>query len=228
MGWNGIDNDAPASDAVVPVDAPGARRDDPPPVVGADEPRPGSGRKPSLREVPRRRARMGRPPHLTPALQEKLVAAVRATGWINPAARQCGVSEPVVREWVARGRGQHVRPATRAYAAFAAAIEKAQGEWETAMLARISAAADVRPEHWTAAAWSLERFDPEHYGRRNRVDVSATITVAEVRGLLLAMIGVLERYVPVERRETELANLLAEARELGGGSVVALPPPREG
>jgi hypothetical protein len=86
----------------------------------------------------------------------------------------------------------------------------------------------VRPEHWTAAAWSLERFDPEHYGRRNRVDVSATITVAEVRGLLLAMIGVLERYVPVERRETELANLLAEARELGGGSVVALPPPREG
>jgi hypothetical protein len=51
--------------------------------------------------------------------------------------------------------------------------------------------------------------------------------VLEVRGLLLAMIGVLERYVPVERRETELANLLAEARELGGANVLALPPPRE-
>jgi hypothetical protein len=33
------------------------------------------------------RARIGRPPRLTPALQEKLVAAVRAVGWINPAAR---------------------------------------------------------------------------------------------------------------------------------------------
>jgi hypothetical protein len=229
MGRNDIDNDAPASDAVLALDASGARRDDPPPVVGADEPRPASGRKPSLRVVPRRRARIGRPPRLTPALQEQLVAAVRRTGWLGPAARACGIPENVVAEWVARGRGTHpTRPATREYAEFAHAIKRAQGEWETAMLARISAAADVRPEHWTAAAWSLERFDPEHYGRRNRVDVGGTITIPEVRGLLIAMIDVLERYIPDPgRREAEFANLLAEARELGGGSVVALPPPHE-
>jgi hypothetical protein len=34
---------------------------------------------------------------------------------------------------------------------------------------------------------------------------------------------VMERYVPTERRETEFANLLAEARELGGGSVISGP-----
>jgi hypothetical protein len=108
------------------------------------------------------------------------------------------------------------------------AIKRAQGEWERAVLARISAAADVKPEHWTAAAWSLERFDPEHYARRNRVDVGGTISIPEVRGLLVAMIDVLERYTPdAGRREVEFGNLLAQARELGGGSVVALPPPRE-
>src|SRR4029077_3718939 len=67
---------------------------------------------------------------------------------------------------------------------------------------------------------------PGHVGRKDRVDVSATITVAEVRGLLIAVIGVLERYVPVERREAEFANLLATAREFGGDQVGALPGPR--
>jgi hypothetical protein len=53
--------------------------------------------------------------------------------------------------------------------------------------------------------------------------VAGTITATEVRGLLIAMISVFERYVPLERREAEFANLLAEARELGGGAVISGP-----
>jgi hypothetical protein len=93
-------------------------------------------------------------------------------------------------------------------------------------LRNIRAAGKAKPELWAADGWQLERRWPDRYGRRTAVDVSGTITFMEVRGLLLAMIGVLERYVPPERREAEFANLLAEARELGGGSVVALPTPR--
>jgi hypothetical protein len=125
---------------------------------------------------------------------------------------------------------QHRHPTRAArglFVDFAAALEKALGRYECDQLAGIQAAAAAKPENWTARAWQLGRWDPSRYGKRTAVDVSGTITVTEVRGLLVAMIGVLERYVPPERRETEFANLLAEARELGGGSVVALPPPRE-
>jgi hypothetical protein len=162
------------------------------------------------------RPRIGRPPRLTPALQEKVVAAVRAVGWINPAARQCGIPEPVVREWIARGRGHHARPWTPEYAAFAAAIDAAQADWEASKLALIDNAARAKPEHWNAAAWQLERHAPERYGRRDQVDVSGTVTLVEVRALLMGVVRLVERYVPPERRAAELADLAAVAGELAG------------
>jgi hypothetical protein len=88
---SGCRGDAPASDAVVALDAPGARRDDPPSVMGVDERRPESERKPSLRGVPRRRARIGRPTRLTPRLAKALVKIIAQTGRIEPAARRCGM-----------------------------------------------------------------------------------------------------------------------------------------
>jgi hypothetical protein len=224
MGRNGVDGDAPASAGPAFDERESTLRCEEAPLVGdAPGSRLASERRSSLRVVPRRRPRIGRPPRLTPALQEKLVAAVRAVGWINPAARQCGIPEPVVREWLARGRGQHVRPRTAEFAAFAAEIDAAQAEWEASKLALIDTAARTKTECWNAAAWALERHAPERYGRRTAVDVSGTITVTEVRGLLIAMISVFERYVPLERREAEFANLLAEARELGGGAVISGP-----
>jgi hypothetical protein len=70
-----------------------------------------SSRTSTVGSPPRPPSRSDRPPAaLEAVLQETLVAAVRAVGWINPAARQCGIAEPVVREWIARGRGQHARP----------------------------------------------------------------------------------------------------------------------
>ena len=96
----------------------------------------------------------GRPTRLTPELQAQLVAAVRETGWLSPAARRCGVSETVVQEWIARGRGTHPRRLrTPAYARFADAIQKAQAEWEASKLTLIDTAARTKPECWTAAAW---------------------------------------------------------------------------
>jgi hypothetical protein len=177
--------------------------------------------------APRGRSRSrGRPPVLTPQLKDQIVALVREVGALTTAARCVGVPVSVAREWLARGLGNDPdRPRTALYAAFADGIEKARGDFVARRIRRIERVAEGGT--WTADAWAVERIDPDTWGRKDRLDVSGTITVMEVRGLLLAMIGVLERYVPPERRETEFANLLAEARELGGGSVVALPTPRE-
>ena len=173
------------------------------------------------------RRRTGRPTKLTPRLAKALVKLIAQTGRIEPAARRCEIPPTTVTDWIARGQGRHVtRGANRLYAEFAGSVEKALGQYECDQLAGIQAAGAAKPENWTARAWSLERWDPARYGRRTSVDVSGSITVTEVHGLLVAMIGILERYVPSERREAEFANLLAEARELGGGSVLTLPPPR--
>jgi len=177
----------------------------------------------------RRRPRPGgRPTRLTPALAAQLVAAVRETGWIGPAAARCGIPENVAREWIQRGKGEHqTRGATREYAAFAGAIARAQGEWEAHELAVLDAAAAKKPECWGAAAWSLERFNREQYGRRDRVDVSGTLTVVEMRAFFVAVMQLMERYVPAERREAEARNLIAVVDELAGGiggGVVERPP----
>jgi hypothetical protein len=174
----------------------------------------------------RRRRLGGRPTTLTAELSAQIVSLVGEVGALATAARCAGVPVRVAREWVARGLGNDPdRSCTPLFAAFAHGVEKARGDFVARRIRRIEQAAEDGT--WTADAWAVERIDPDTWGRKDRVDVSGTITVTQVRGLLNAMISVFERYVPPERREAEFANLLAEARELeGGGSVVGLPAPR--
>ena len=120
-------------------------------------------------------------------------------------------------DWIARGQGRHVtRGANRLYAEFAGAVEKALGKFECDQLAGIQAAAAAKPENWTARAWSLERWDPQRYGRRTAVDVAGTITMVQLDALLLGVVKLVERYVPAERRKAELADLAALAGAAAG------------
>jgi hypothetical protein len=48
------------------------------------------------------------------------------------------------------------------------------------------------------------------------------VTLVEVRALLIWVANVVERYVPAERREAELADLAALTGQLAGGA--AQPP----
>ena len=223
MGRNGMmDDDAPTSDAGLTFDERerAAPSGNPCAIVDAGEPDLASGRQRSPRFPSRPQARIGRPPRLTPLLAKQLVAAVGRMGWLSPAARACGVPENVVAEWVSRGRGTHpTRPATRAYADFAHAIERAQADWEASKLALIDTAARTKVECWTAAAWALERHAPERYGRRDHVDVSGTLTVVEMRAFLVAVVD--GRAVCPGRRPRSRSPQPHRRRRRGGRSCAA-------
>jgi hypothetical protein len=82
-----------------------------------------------------------RPALLTPALQEKIVAALRAGGFPLVAAGAWGVSPRTYRRWLRRGEVQGIEP----YRSFAAAVREAIAQ------ARLRAEMDIfenQPRIW--------------------------------------------------------------------------------
>jgi hypothetical protein len=75
---NGTDDDASVAEGIPDERPPTARRDASPAAVNADQLPPPPERRPALRAVSRRRARIGRPSRLTPALAAELAEAVYA------------------------------------------------------------------------------------------------------------------------------------------------------
>ena len=80
---------------------------------------------------------------------------------------------------------------------FRDAVEKAEGEAEGRFLARVAQAAGTT---WQAAAWWLERRRAEHYGQRQRVDMTV-----EIRDEV-------ERIAP--ERSLDPAAVMAELRKI--------------
>lgn len=100
---------------------------------------------------------MGRPTKRTPETEAVLVAALRAGNTRTDAVAVAGLSLDTLSVW---GKDDPE---------FRGRIEKAEAEHRLSMLARVVSAAS---ESWQAAAWFLERRDSEHYGRRDRVDMT--------------------------------------------------------
>ena len=106
------------------------------------------------------KSRGGRPPKLTPELQERICGALRAGNYMETAAAYCGVTKDTLYDWLKKGadlKGKSI------YRRFSDAVEKAQAEAETRSVALISKAAATQ---WQAAAWHLERTKPHRFGRR--------------------------------------------------------------
>lgn len=100
---------------------------------------------------------MGRPTKRTPETEAVLVAALRAGNTRTDAVAVAGLSLDTLSVW---GKDDPE---------FLGRIEKAEAEHRLSMLAKVVSAAS---ESWQAAAWFLERRDSEHYGRRDRVDMT--------------------------------------------------------
>ena len=87
----------------------------------------------------------------TPALEKRLVDALRLGATDTLACQYAGISTDTLSRW------QH------ASAAFAAVLTRARGELGVGLLATIEQAARL---DWRAAAWKLERRWPQDYGRQ--------------------------------------------------------------
>ncbi len=109
---------------------------------------------------PRRRTPKVR---LTRAMIRKLAAAVEAGLPLKSAATRAGTGETSVRRWRKRAAEGGL------FAELDYALEVAEARLEAEMLGCIVAVA--RKGTWTAAAWYLERTQPEKYSKRAPVEV---------------------------------------------------------
>ena len=100
---------------------------------------------------------MARPTKRTPEVETAILNALRVGNTRTDAALAAGVSRGAIAEWCRR------------YPAFLSAVEKAEAEARLRFVGIIATAARTR---WQAAAWFLERRMPEHWGRRERLEVA--------------------------------------------------------
>ena len=105
----------------------------------------------------------GRPPKLTPQVQDKILTAIRAGNYFDAACGYAGIGKGVGNEWLARGKGDHPRGKTKLFADFAEQVERARAESEAHAVAVIR---NAMPTSWQAAAWWLERTNPKKFGRK--------------------------------------------------------------
>ena len=126
---------------------------------------------------------MARPTKLTPDVEAAVAEAVELGATWEKAADAAGVGASTLREWRQRGEADEAP-----FAAFLAALKRAEGEGVARALRTIRQAAESG--QWTAAAWLLERRYPADYGRRTEVAVSTTVKPVsedETRAMLGAM-----------------------------------------
>lgn len=114
-----------------------------------------------------------RPPKLNPELQERIVAALVAGNYVEPACRASGISPSTYYRWLERGEAEE----EGLYRAFAEAVWKAEAAAEMSAL-RVIRGAMV--EDWRAALAFLERRHAQRWGRRPAAERSEAAAPASL------------------------------------------------
>jgi hypothetical protein len=97
---------------------------------------------------------------LTPELQERITAFLRAGNYVETAAACAGIHKDTFYDWCKKGR-----KGEQPFAAFVDAVDRAIAESEARGGALFGKAATG---DWRAAAWRLERKMPHQGGRHER------------------------------------------------------------
>ena len=105
----------------------------------------------------------GRPSLYTPEMVAAIVTALEGGNTKRDAALGAGITYTTMREWEVR------------FPEFASATEKAQAQARQKMVAIVVKVAESLEGNWTAAMTFLERRDPEHWGRRDRVSMTVDL-----------------------------------------------------
>jgi hypothetical protein len=108
----------------------------------------------------------GAPTKLTPDVHKIIVEAVRkGLPWVH-AGNLAGVCEKTVINW----REQGAIDTEGVYFQFLQDLKRAKAEWVKEQLEIIHEAATTGS--WQAAAWGLERRDPDHFALKNKHEIS--------------------------------------------------------
>lgn len=149
----------------------------------------------------------GRPTKLTPEVARTIADYVKAGNYIETAAAAAGISKQTLYSWMKAGARATAGP----HREFLDAVEKAQAESEVTDVLRISVAAKSQ---WQAAAWRLERKNPDRWGRKDRQEPHE-VKVVGAKG------GAVEMKHEVEGGSPErIAGILDVLRRAGALDVV--------
>ena len=110
---------------------------------------------------------MGRPTKLTPELQERFVAYVRAGNYIETVCAACGISTPTYYSWRERAEAGE-----EPFLGFLSAVKEAESNAEMEAVEGILTHA---AETWQAFAWYLERRHQSRWKRTDKVEQEVTV-----------------------------------------------------
>ncbi len=111
---------------------------------------------------------MARPTKLTPEIQERIVAAIRAGNYPEPSACSAGVSPATYYRWMKRGE----EAKTGIYREFYEAVKRAEASAEVHAVAVIRK--EIAAGDWRAAANFLERRFGDRWRRRESIEHDGT------------------------------------------------------
>lgn len=119
---------------------------------------------------------------LTPRTVAAVLQNIANGGYIEAACVAAGICKQTYYNWLERAE----EDPESCYAEFAEMLERARAQAEIDNISIIKGAAAT---NWQAAAWLLERTQPDKYGQRNRttVDGSMLLGHAPAAGLIAAM-----------------------------------------
>jgi len=111
---------------------------------------------------------------------------------LNPtsACEAAGIHTNTWNRWLKRAEEEP----ESAYGAFSREIKRLRRQGQIQLLGRIKKASEL-PQHWTAAAWTLERTDPEQFALRKddaqvqKVVVQVGVSATDVRVIVSTKTG---------------------------------------
>ena len=106
---------------------------------------------------------MARPTKLTPEICQRIVTAIRAGNYAEPAARSAGISPATYYRWLRRGQ----KAPSGIYRDFCEEVRRAESDAEVHAVAVIRRAMSG---DWRAAAHYLERRYPDRWRRRESLE----------------------------------------------------------
>jgi len=139
----------------------------------------------------------------TPARHKKIVRSVRKGLPLGVSGQLAGLGKDTLHEWIAKGRYEPEKYPQ--YVKLLSDIEKARAVRESEHVAKIEKVAlSEDPKTWTAAAWFLERTNPDDWGRKDRMQVQHETPLVQVNQVVLNDQGAREASRDLLRRATSI------------------------